>query len=723
VHAPAEQGDLKQALKRLERARQSALADEDIPALRDVLAECRAVHALADEKRRNDAELVMNAAQQNIRFLSRKAALAAGEEWVDPFPAVARASAPVSSPDVGSRNEGPLRVRMLLVHLAASFGVCAFLALAAAGNTDSDTSAVWTIFAVGVYWLTSAVLMVWWWTKGYDHFWRPMASWGLSLIVVSGLLGLPILLLLWPRFRRWLFRQLKPYDDRVSALDERRRPRSSKRVWLVFGVIAAAVSAGLVVVAAEVPGWVENTSGSKSSPVGPFLLQPVDLPSGWDVESHTGKDAEECLKVDPSGLVVTSQGETNEYTNGDTAYAASRAYLFKTRADASAALDRIAFDRLARCLQSVYKRSETSGFKVGRVSWIRLGHFPRLGDRSTAARVAVRVRDTGHHQQSTLYADVVAIQHDRALSLLLLENFGAPLDTSVEQRISLAVSHRVEMPFRSGDVSYGPLAHRSNDTGSCHNAWAVDSYRREFAAATTPDDSGKYTVTQRYVNGKFVTRAGPSPVSCGRHEGGSLRAGITGAFTGDETIVVSNGKYDPAATCTPDICDNSEDFVAIVYGIRATHEVRSYRYRYTTNAHGSWTNASSDSGGDSGDIATGRLAEGARVPVRCSLFADVTGGTVGLLVDECVTAVNRVVIAYPLKPGAAKPHEDPVKGFPFDCPIQLGRIACTVDPPLTGSDNGDSIVVDTGSPETARAMTVTLNYTNGLQSITKVPIE
>jgi len=78
-------GDMKQALKRLESARRSALADEEISALTDVLAECRMVHARADQKRRNEAVRVMNAAKQNIRFLSRKQALAAGQEWIDPF--------------------------------------------------------------------------------------------------------------------------------------------------------------------------------------------------------------------------------------------------------------------------------------------------------------------------------------------------------------------------------------------------------------------------------------------------------------------------------------------------------------------------------------------------------------------------------------------------------------------------------------------------------------
>lgn len=254
------------------------------------------------------------------------------------------------------------------------------------------------------------------------------------------------------------------------------------------------------------------------------------------------------------------------------------------------------------------------------------------------------------------------------------------------------------------------------------NAWAVDAYRRTFVAQTSRDGSGNYTVTERYLNGRFVTRSGPSPGSCDRHGGGSVRAGIRGTFAGDKTIVVSKGAYDPTAVCTRDLCDNSLDFVANVYGLDATYEVRSYKYLYRTGANGSWTNASNDRGGDSGDIATGVLAPGSRVPVRCELFASAAGGTVGLLVDQCAIAVDRIVVAYPLKPGAANPFEDPAHGDAFDCPIRQGRVACKVDPPFTGSDNS-TILVDTSSPKTARAMTVTVSYVDGHRSITTIAIQ
>src|SRR4029077_5312801 len=56
----------------------------------------RAVHAHADMEHRNQAVRIANATQQNIRFLSRKQPRAAGEEWVDPFSALAAVSAPAA---------------------------------------------------------------------------------------------------------------------------------------------------------------------------------------------------------------------------------------------------------------------------------------------------------------------------------------------------------------------------------------------------------------------------------------------------------------------------------------------------------------------------------------------------------------------------------------------------------------------------------------------------
>jgi hypothetical protein len=85
VEQLVECGEVRQALKLLEQERRQALGSEDVEALRHVLEAARLVHGHAEQGDRNRAARVIYAAQQNIRFLTRKQALTAGEEWVDPF--------------------------------------------------------------------------------------------------------------------------------------------------------------------------------------------------------------------------------------------------------------------------------------------------------------------------------------------------------------------------------------------------------------------------------------------------------------------------------------------------------------------------------------------------------------------------------------------------------------------------------------------------------------
>ena len=67
----------------------------------------------------------------------------------------------------------------------------------------------WNI-AWGVIWLVFALLQIRWWASGCEKFWRPIYAWTLFGYIALSLIFLP--LLLWPRFRRWLFRVMKPKD-------------------------------------------------------------------------------------------------------------------------------------------------------------------------------------------------------------------------------------------------------------------------------------------------------------------------------------------------------------------------------------------------------------------------------------------------------------------------------------------------------------------------------
>jgi len=156
-------------------------------------------------------------------------------------------------------------------------------------------------------------------------------------------------------------------------------------------------------------------------------------------------------------------------------------------------------------------------------------------------------------------------------------------------------------------VHFGPISSGSTDSGTCRPVWANDTYKRVFDAATMPNLDGTYNVTETFIAGRFVTVAGSSPGACesGPDSGGTIGDGVTGSFSGNFMIVVSNGHFDPSATCESG-CDTTADFVATVYGPAATYDIPSFGFTYHANGpdlvQREWHNASADQGGNFGDI-------------------------------------------------------------------------------------------------------------------------
>jgi hypothetical protein len=102
-------------------------------------------------------------------------------------------------------------VGSLLLFLFISLLFCLAMGQTIVFNYDTTVGLWigWTV-AWGVIWVAFAVLQIVWWSKGYEKFWRPVYSWTLLGYIVISLIFLPFLL--WPRFRRWLFRVIKPTD-------------------------------------------------------------------------------------------------------------------------------------------------------------------------------------------------------------------------------------------------------------------------------------------------------------------------------------------------------------------------------------------------------------------------------------------------------------------------------------------------------------------------------
>jgi hypothetical protein len=102
-------------------------------------------------------------------------------------------------------------VGSLFLFLFLSLLFCAAMGQMIIFNWDT-TFGLWVGWNIawGVIWLVFALLQIWWWSRGYEKFWRPLYAWTLFGNIVLSLVFLPILF--WPRFRRWLFRVMKPTD-------------------------------------------------------------------------------------------------------------------------------------------------------------------------------------------------------------------------------------------------------------------------------------------------------------------------------------------------------------------------------------------------------------------------------------------------------------------------------------------------------------------------------
>lgn len=85
ARAAYERNEPYRALRRLDRARESALKAKDVEQLERVLRFADGVIA-RDERTEIERENVLYAARQNMRQIGRRLAWERGESWTDPFP-------------------------------------------------------------------------------------------------------------------------------------------------------------------------------------------------------------------------------------------------------------------------------------------------------------------------------------------------------------------------------------------------------------------------------------------------------------------------------------------------------------------------------------------------------------------------------------------------------------------------------------------------------------
>jgi hypothetical protein len=163
---------------------------------------------------------------------------------------------------------------------------------------------------------------------------------------------------------------------------------------------------------------------------------------------------------------------------------------------------------------------------------------------------------------------------------------------------------------------YGPFASSSPDSGTCGNDWATDTFNRDFTVRSEQD--GTYTVVEQFKNGSFATNPGFSPAACDptyTNHGMTIRAGVAGSMHGyfivpNVMTQTSNSPFCDALTMTNANCDTTtfiNTHFAPCYPTTCT--VTTFFDHYAAGdqslIYGEWKNASTDRGGNGGDIASG----------------------------------------------------------------------------------------------------------------------
>jgi len=178
---------------------------------------------------------------------------------------------------------------------------------------------------------------------------------------------------------------------------------------------------------------------------------------------------------------------------------------------------------------------------------------------------------------------------------------------------------------------YGPYASATADSGTCGNNWADDTFQRHF---TIFNKAGSVVVVEQFRDGSFLTPStatppppdtNQSPGACNTSpgpfgNGGKVAPGVTGGLRGYFIIPIPTGvsqtSMDPHCDAVTMMSPPAEDcftstfmnshFLTCSYPSDTGCHVTTFLFTYEAADQGliehAWKNASTDRGGNNGDI-------------------------------------------------------------------------------------------------------------------------
>jgi len=178
-------------------------------------------------------------------------------------------------------------------------------------------------------------------------------------------------------------------------------------------------------------------------------------------------------------------------------------------------------------------------------------------------------------------------------------------------------------PAPNATQHYGPYSmSTSPDSSTCGNDWATDTFDRHFTVKLNQD--GTFTVIEQFKNGSFVTMAGFSPGGCQNSviPQGTVAAGINGSMHGyfiiplpPGTVQTSTDPHCDAVAVSNTGCTTATfvdtHFTPCYAIVVPTCTVTTFFFHYSAGDQSlvehEWKNASSDRGGNHGDIRSTNL--------------------------------------------------------------------------------------------------------------------
>ena len=176
-------------------------------------------------------------------------------------------------------------------------------------------------------------------------------------------------------------------------------------------------------------------------------------------------------------------------------------------------------------------------------------------------------------------------------------------------------------PAGKGTQHYGPFASSSPDSGTCGNDWATDTFDRHFTVFTQQD--GTYLVVEQFKDGNFLTPAlgsppiNPSPGACQSSltPQGTVNNGVAGTMHGYFVIPLPAGTIQTSSdpNCDGVVPTNTNCDTATFINTHFTPAcysgacpVTTFFFHYAAGDQSliqhEWKNASTDRGGNGGDI-------------------------------------------------------------------------------------------------------------------------